>query len=429
MKKIISLLLVLAMALALAACGEKAPEAQTPAADGYQVRVVDALGNPYTSGVIVRFLQNGQQVAMQVVNENGVAVKELEDGAYTVELQHTDADAKYYYDQNGLTLDANNKSLEIVLSQMPAAVVEGLFAYSLLTDGNKDHTAAVVNTGCTYVELVSGERNYFLFTPTEAGTYEIRVVGSETVLGYYGSPNFVQQFSAVDVVDNTVTLSVSAGNIGDGGASSYVLGLDAVNAETSAILSIQRTGAPVQSIEDEPWLVYTAKTAPSPYTLTLEEGQQLKRVDIKADASAYELVLGADGYYHLGTADGPVMLVQLCAGAAGNPPYICFMDMVGDGTPDKGVTALRKYFFDENGEFMKKEDYTDCMISYNVCADKTYGVYPLTEDLVYMIRNGGQQQGWYDAEGHGYLFLDTNGNHVMGVNAEISWMFACCYVE
>lgn len=429
MKRITAALLALVMLLALCACGGENGEGTSgKAPEGYQVKVVDALGNPYTEGVIVRFMQGGTQVAMQVVNAEGIAIKELEDGEYTVELQHTDADAEYHYDTAGKTLSPNRKTMEVVMNQAVSGTMDGLFAYSLLTDGNKEHTAGYVKTGCTYVDLVSGERNYFLFAPQESGTYVISAVG-EVQVGYYGGPSFVQQVSAMDVVDNTVTLSISDGNIAEGGGSVYVLGLDAAEDVTSGVLCIQRTGAAQRTLEDEPWLVYTAMVAPTEYTLTLEDGQQLKKVDIKGATEDYKLVKNdADGYYHLGTADGPVMLVQLCAGQAGNPSYICFEDMVGDGTPDKGVTALRKYFFDENGDFIKKEDYTQCMISYNVCADKTYGVYPLTDELIYMIQQGGDQLGWYDKDGPGYLFLDEGGNHVMGINAEISWMFACCYV-
>ena len=125
MKKIITFALALVMLCTLfAACGgEKTPDttgeatqgAEAPAA-GYQVSVVDPLGNPYTDGIIVRFMQNGQQVSMQTVGADGLAVKDLPDGEYTVELKFTDADALYYYDQTNVTLNAENKALEIQLS-------------------------------------------------------------------------------------------------------------------------------------------------------------------------------------------------------------------------------------------------------------------------------------------------------------------------
>ena len=59
----------------------------------YRVTVVDALGNPYTGGVVVQFKQNGQTAGMQVIDENGVAEKDLDGGEYTVEMSFT-ADAE-----------------------------------------------------------------------------------------------------------------------------------------------------------------------------------------------------------------------------------------------------------------------------------------------------------------------------------------------
>ena len=111
MKKAIALLLALSMLLVLCACGAQENNdaaGDAPAADGYQVKVVDAFGNPCNDGVIVRFMQNGQQVTMQVVDENGMVSKELEDGEYTVDLQFT-GDDTYYYDQSDLTLSADKR--------------------------------------------------------------------------------------------------------------------------------------------------------------------------------------------------------------------------------------------------------------------------------------------------------------------------------
>ena len=71
-KKIRAILLAVTALLCmvlLCACGGEAD---------YQVKVLDAAGNPYTAGVIVKFMQNGAQVAMQPVDAIGVATKTLE---------------------------------------------------------------------------------------------------------------------------------------------------------------------------------------------------------------------------------------------------------------------------------------------------------------------------------------------------------------
>ena len=57
----------------------------------YQVKVLDGQGSPMTSGIVVKFLKNGEQVAMQKTDANGVATKKLEKGDYTIELMFTDS--------------------------------------------------------------------------------------------------------------------------------------------------------------------------------------------------------------------------------------------------------------------------------------------------------------------------------------------------
>ena len=77
---------------------------------------------------------------------------------------------------------------------------------------------------------------------------------------------------------------------------------------------------------------------------------------------------------------------------------------------------------------MKKESYTECLLEYLEYMDEDTGVYPLTEDLKYIIQNNGDHSGWWDEESSSYLFKDDAGNKVPGINPEISWLFMCCYV-
>ena len=68
------------------------------------------------------------------------------------------------------------------------------------------------------------------------------------------------------------------------------------------------------------------------------------------------------------------------------------------------------------------------MLKYIENADEQSGVYPLTEDLMYIIQQQGAQAGWFDETGVGYLFKDKDGNKVIGINNEISWLFMCRYL-
>ena len=426
MKKILALLLALVMLCGvLSACGgagEEAPE-ENAATDvpGYKVKVVDAFGNPFTSGVIVRFMQNGQQVSMQVVNQEGIAAKELEKGEYTVELQFTDDEAAYYYDQSDLTMTSADEVLEITLYNAINGEPQVLNAYSPATDGNREHNAYHVGVGGTYVELEPGERNYFLFAPTEAGLYAFSAENSDAVIGYYGAPHFVQQMTMIEPVEGVITESIKASMIGTGntGTTVMVLGLDAGEA-TSAILKIERLGDPEWTVEDEPWQVYQATHALAPYTLPA--GTTFGEFDLKAASDAYTLVLDDKGFYHLDSAEGPLVLVRL-GEVSGGSVYLDSFETILDHS---GVT---KYFYDENGEFVKKESYSECLLEYIKNMDEASGMYPLTEDLKYIIQMRGDHYGWFDSTSPGYIFLDENNNQVMGINHDISWLFMCCYIN
>jgi hypothetical protein len=58
--------------------------------------------------------------------------------------------------------------------------------------------------------------------------------------------------------------------------------------------------------------------------------------------------------------------------------------------------------------------------------DQKSGVYPLTQDLYYIIHQRGEYVGWWDSSSATYLFVDDNGNPVVGINEEIAWLFLCC---
>ena len=414
MKHILTLALALCLCLSLAACGgDDGPKL----ADGealYKVTVADALGNPYTAGVIVQFMQNGQQVGMQVVNGQGVAEKALPKGDYSVELKFTDSNANYYYDGEAAKLTEKENALTVVLYTAPGEAVD-LFAYSLKAGQKVDCQAYRVSAGCTWVELTVDERNYFLFTPTQAGTYEVYLESGEGTVGYYGSPYFVQDATAMDVVDGKVTLSVSASMIGtdNTGTSVLVLGVDAKT--DKAVLAVERTGEAQKTVSDEPWTPFVTTHTPAPYTLPAGDGEKLTYVDIfKGKTEDYQLVMGSDGFYHLGAADGPLMYINLGKEA----PNLSLQIMIqGDGLA--GGAPMRKYFYDENGEFVKKEDYTETVVSYIENADQKYMVYPLTADMEYILKNGGA--GWWTSTDPNYIFD--------GCNPELGWLFACCYIK
>lgn len=409
MKQLISVLLVGCMLL-LAAC---AAEPEVPAETTYKVSVTNANNDPYTTGVVVRFMKDGQQAAMQVVGENGVAEKTLATGEYTVELTFTGNADDYYYDKTNLKLTAEKPEISVVLAEKAGEAVPLLYG----EDGVTTYAYAA-GVGSTYVELSEG-RNYFLFTPQTPGMYKFTTTDPTAVIGYYGAPHFVQTMSAAEVVDNSFSLSIRASMIGTNGTGTTVIvvGIDK-GEKDSCMLNIIRTGDPEHSIEDEPWMIYPAKTEPKPYTLPA--GAQIGEFDLTADSSKYDLVYNeADGFYHLNTADGPLVLVRLGQDTKYLASFKAMLEKSG----------VVKYFFNEDGSFQKKESYSECLLQYIANMDEESGVYPLTEDLKYIIQQRGDHTGWFDPEHSIYLFKDANGINLPGINPEISWLFMCCYIS
>ena len=138
-----------------------------------------------------------------------------------------------------------------------------------------------------------------------------------------------------------------------------------------------------------------------------------------------------DRCYHLGTADGPAVYVNLQEAVYG----ISMLAMVGenifdaDGVPIESGTSPFRYVRNNGQNDFFKEDYTDATRKIITARDKSTGVYPLTEDLKYIIQSSGEHNGWFDASSSTYIFRDENGVQVSGVNPEISWLFMCYYLN
>ena len=402
--KILSAVLVVAMLLTLCACGGNSDSTTA----NYQVKVLDGQGNPFTSGIIVKFMKDGQQIAMQPVNGEGIASKELDKGDYTVELTFTDSSINGHYDTSAAVLSADKTYLELsLISALGNESVD-------LVVNNEDHKAYVVNAGSTYLTVKASVRNYFLFTPAEAGTYELRVDNNDVKVGYYGAPHYVQSISAIDAINNVITLSISAGSIGG----SYVFGLDGLTEDANVVMGIIRTGDPSITISDMPWTEYKTTHTPSEFTLSIPSGKSLKYVDVTGKTEDTVVVKSdADGYYHYGSANGPIVYVHLGKGA----PYFALQTVIeGDGLG--GGAPIREYFYDANGEFLKKEDYTDILRTYFENMDANHYVYPLNDDLIYIIKNGCKQ--WWDKNDPDY----NEQFSITDCNPEIGWMFALCYI-
>ena len=431
LKRINALVLALLMLVTLVACGGNKETTGTAGLSKtalYKVTVLGVDGQPASEGVIVSFLKNGEEVALQKTDASGVAAKELDRGDYTVEIMFIDQSSNYYYDAAAMTLSATKTELTVELANQAVKDASTLFV------GYEEHDVYVVEAGLTHVTLVSGGRTYFLFTPTESGVYRLSTVGESYAVGYYGGPHFVQEVNAGEADGNATCVTVSPSMIGTNGTGTtvFVIGVDNPGAEAEAMLKVERVSAYV----DTSIPATTYKTTGTLVPWVLPEGATTASFDLTKPTGTYNLVLDeSTGFYHLGSVDGPLVLV--CLGAASNKllsygaSYDTILQTVG----------VNKYFTDAQGNYTHKEDYSQCLIDYiglcdqvtgkytGGCVDRDTGLYPLTADLMYIIQQNGDHQGWWNVSGPNYLFKDINGNNDLTINAEIAWLFMCVYVQ
>lgn len=407
MKKLIIAAALMCSAMFLVACGGGEAE--------YKVTVTDALGNKYGKDTMVEFYDGNNKAGVQICDENGVAKKTLPSGKYTIKVTSTDKDVVYYHEEAKVT--GSKKNIEVLISNLPSEEPMVLFANGEETD------AYFVNVGCTNVELVKGERTYFIFVPTEPGVYEFSFVSEEKAeIGYYGAPHYVWETHAAEneVVDGKFTMSISDGMIGKDGAGTtqLVLGVD-TDAAKSGVLCINRIGEPEKTLEDVAVTVYEKTVELSKYTMPA--GKSLMNFDIFSKTD-YKLVLNkTDGFYHLNNENGPLVVMYLAKDPV--TPYVpCFKNIL-----DR--SGVLKYISDENGEIVERVDYSACLLEYIECADDNVGVYPLTEDLKTIMLERGNYVGWWDSNSPSFIFKDDAGAPLPGLNVDNAWLFMCAYIQ
>ncbi len=396
----------------------------------YQVKVLSPMGEPFVNGVAVIFKQNDGSQVMQTMDANGVATKELDRSDYTVELFFTDKKAIYDYAGADVTLTANKTELTI---QVYNGIRENKFTTLnvKLDDSNNTHNreAYDVVEGMTRVKLIPGERNFFIFTPERGGQYEIKVESNVEKVGYYGATHFVSHISAPHETkdDHTFINDVKNTDIGSttgvGGTAQLVYGIDAGEA-TSTVLTITRVGDPIPGL---PYEGYPTTTVLTKYEHPA--GAQIKNFIVENPDASYTLVYNeADGYYHLNSADGPLVLMRVGKAADGDScPYMSSLETM------VSQEALIQIVYDENGEALKGINFSQCIRDHAQYADTNTGLFPLTKELEHILKVMGQIKGWwnpvpFETGEDNYLFYYSNGTKNVEISQEFAWLFNCCYI-
>lgn len=370
------------------------PEDNFPIA--YSVTVLDYNGNP-KEDVVVQVYQKDKLVAEAEVNADGMAVVGLKKGDYSVKLVF--AEGNLYYEEKAAVLSV--AAPHITLKVAPGAA-DSVKQYWF------DETTYLVDAGATYVEADVEEYNYFIFKPTTEGMYQVATSDPAAELSFWGAnTNFISnQTASVDYQNNSFTLNVKPGNLGN----CYIIG---IKGALQCILEIFWISDPILDISDTPRVPYEATKEVVKFTLP--KGVELTQVNVTADTEDYKLVLNrTDGYYHLNSEDGPILYMNLKNGE----PFSLKAGLESGN--------FYKPVYDDKGNPVSREDYRILMEEYWTNCDSE-GWYPVTYDLRYMVENGGKTKGWWDKDNPNSSFWYSPETGYPKLNPELAWMYSCSY--
>ena len=444
-KRVIALLLlILTLVVALASCdmlpdeikdmlpdeikdmlgiGEEKPE--EPVGDGkidYKVTVVDPFGAPMPQ-MVVSIYNGDEEIEMRLTNKDGVVTPKepLTGESFTVKVNSPKGE-KLAYDEAKCVLKDGEEEITIVIYQS----TEDLYVDDLYLNNSPsgEPVEAPVLTGGGYmVDLIEGE-NYFVFTPTKRGVYTIAASSSASVsIGYYGSPHFVQSQNLasdddadeVYMSDGAVCFKVRGFNVGgDGvGSSRYVIMVES-DAAAKGFITLGYDEELSMSIQELPWNEYNPSIAPESYVVPEKEQEGFALTDVDITSKTLTIVYNSeDNLYHVGSLDGPVVLLRIASASK----YLPSLESIMETDP------FAVYVYDDNGEFVDKIIYQNMMEKYCAAADPDLGVIPLDVHLLKAITDYGNapNHAWFG--GASGIF----GDDTALVNPALAVYFACCY--
>ena len=254
--------------------------------------------------------------------------------------------------------------------------------------------------------LVVGEQNVeqlpntittlYDFSAPEAGVYTITVPAGVTVSLY------TVAWTPYQTSENG-TLEFTATEAGQG----FLVGLSGEAASFN--VTVAKTGTytpPASTIYEN----YDPTVTVDP-DFEMPEGDVIS-IDITEEHTA---VLGTDGFYHLDSADGPILYVNL------NTDVFNLATLLDAGAP---ITMRGEKYQGEDGN-MYCYDYMNMMAYgayYNFAQTGDY--YPLNADLMAFFQDYGAAQGWYMP---GLSSIDAINDGT--ADAESAWMYFAVCVE
>lgn len=313
-------------------------------------------------------------------------------------MLHITSSADYSVSYAGQTVPVDENGF--VNYEMMDTEQTGLYLFSITNNGADEkffslevkekpiyfNTGNSLSTGRNNVTLDS---NYpytlYEFSPSQTGIYQIKVTQGR--VGDWGTPH-----NPIDNTPNkTNTLVWTCTSVGQ----SLMVGFTGPQSTTCTII---RTGNYVPPVEI-PWTFYE-NTYDFSYVLPAGE---VVDVDL-TDGSHHTAELGADGFYHYGSAEGPLMVADL------SKVEINISDAYVNG-------GLRAWLTDENGNTISKVDYNEALNAYY-----NAGPVPVTGELATMLLQLGQANGWWVSGG--LVFGETAPEDM-----SMAWMQLCGYLK
>ena len=419
MRTLCVLLAMLMAAMMLVACNDDASddgEGNTPPANEtleYSVTILDMTGE-HVSDVIVKVMKGEEQIKMFPYRGQTQKLT-LDKGSYTLELDLSSLEGKYTADAASLILTPEAPATTVRLVRTPEGE-RGIYVGDPIS---RDYTAAyLVEAGTYHVTLTQGDYTFLVFAPTVAATYTFTYeCESELTVSYHGSTFFVQGRDLTGVGDdvarfeNGISINVYPSNIGG----DMVVALKS-NVATSCTLHVKNAGDPGTRLEDQPWRPYTEAPSRVAEQLAMNPTGTFTAVDL-TDLSL-KAVLGADGYYHVGSADGALLYIDLTS----STPYIPSIQTIC-ANQRMGI-----YVYDASGNVIEKRSYNELFLQYGMPSDQDTHVdepirVALTEKLAEAIIEFGNKYGWWVENSDTNIFASTLAG--MPLNVEYAWLLYC----
>ncbi len=262
----------------------------------------------------------------------------------------------------------------------------------IMEEGNYAQVDVYLQTGeAEYALSHNHEYTIFTFSPSETGKYSFAAEGALLGIVSYNAMWVTVEPSADTVCETSIEWECTG--VGQEIWVAVISDSDNVN------ITVELAGAAYTGPEV---IVYENVAAVTSFTF---EGTTSELTPVNTTNSTVDsAVLGDDGYYHLNSADGPILLCELSNSK---------MSL----TAATSYGQLKHVIYGDDGKAQTVIDYNEAFAAYAECADASTTLYPLTADLMEIFKKVGESQNWYGTDGW------------VGGNYDDAWMFACYAYE